>query len=240
MNDFQISIVSKNEIVREGLRRILVDQSFTVHQAVGEVAELADDAPPPPGEELVLVDSNSFGEGIAICRQLRAKFMMMRIVLMADEYSIENVALAFNAGVDGYLIKAISCEPLGGALRLIAMGEKVFPSQIADSLLDPAWRTSLSSWRTGSEGHNLSAREVEILRCLVSGEANKVISRRLAITEATVKVHIKAILRKLRVTNRTQAAIWAVTRGLGKETKLEPASPAAAFQNQEIVPLQVA
>src|SRR3546814_7938233 len=58
-------------------------------------------------------------------------------------------------------------EPLGGALRLIAMGEKVFPSQIADSLLDPAWRTSLSSWCTGGEGHNLSAREIEILRCQI-------------------------------------------------------------------------
>ena len=61
---------------------------------------------------------------------------------------------------------------------------------------------------------NLSDRETEILRQLVLGEANKVISRHLSISEATVKVHIKAILRKLRVLNRTQAAIWAINHGI--------------------------
>ena len=61
---------------------------------------------------------------------------------------------------------------------------------------------------------NLSVREVETLRSLVRGEPNKIISRRLGITEATVKVHVKAILRKLKVVNRTQAAIWGVSRGL--------------------------
>jgi two-component system nitrate/nitrite response regulator NarL len=70
---------------------------------------------------------------------------------------------------------------------------------------------------------NLSDREIEILKCLVAGEANKVISRRLLITEATVKVHIKAILRKLHAINRTQAAIWAVVRGLNRIAVVPPA-----------------
>ena len=158
---------------------------------------------------------------------------------MTDEYSIENVGLAFNAGASGYLIKTISCDPLGGALRLISMGEKVFPSQIAESLLDPAWRMARPNWNAGREALNLSAREIEILRCLVSGEANKVISRRLHITEATVKVHIKAILRKLRVTNRTQAAIWAVTRGLSDSAPVV-AETFRAFPEREIAPRRVA
>ena len=69
---------------------------------------------------------------------------------------------------------------------------------------------------------NLSEREIEILRCLILGYANKVISRRLDISEATVKVHVKAILRKLRVSNRTQAAIWAVKRGLEAHLAAQP------------------
>src|SRR3546814_6370813 len=72
---------------------------------------------------------------------------------MADDYGIESVALAFSAGVDGYLVKAISCEPLGGALRLIALGEKVMPSQIIDTLTDPIWRSAPGDWESRSEEH---------------------------------------------------------------------------------------
>src|SRR3546814_7849826 len=97
---------------------------------------------------------------------------------MADDYSIESVALAFSAGVDGYLVKAISCEPLGGALRLIALGEKVMPSQIIDTLTDPIWRSAPGDWESGRIELNLSDREIEILRCLISGDANKIIARR--------------------------------------------------------------
>lgn len=236
MDEIFVSIISKNEIVREGLRRILVDQEFVVCQAVNDIGEL-ETSHRSMSDSLVIVDANSFSEGVSTCRQLREKFPASRIVLMADDYSIENVGLAFGAGVDGYLVKAISCEPLGGALRLISMGEKVFPSQIAESLLDPTWRSAFSSWGTDTDDLNLSGREVEILRCLVSGEANKVISRRLHITEATVKVHIKAILRKLRVTNRTQAAIWAVTRGLNHDT---PIGNSPFSESRERKPLQVA
>jgi two-component system nitrate/nitrite response regulator NarL len=63
------------------------------------------------------------------------------------------------------------------------------------------------------EGHKLSEREIEILQCLVEGNSNKVIANRLRITEATVKVHLKSILRKIDVSNRTQAAIWALNQG---------------------------
>jgi DNA-binding NarL/FixJ family response regulator len=66
----------------------------------------------------------------------------------------------------------------------------------------------------GIESYGLSDRELEILRCLVNGDANKVIANRLAITEATVKVHMKSLLRKIKAGNRTQAAIWALHHGL--------------------------
>src|SRR3546814_6239761 len=135
---------------------------------------------------------------------------------MADDHDVARIVQAFDAGVDGYLEKSIPCEPLVGALKLISLGEKVLPSKLVDALSDPAWRAPQPSWEHDDAGHNLSDRELEILRCLISGDANKLMARRLNITEATVKVHIKAILRKLRVLNRTQAEIWALSRGLDR------------------------
>lgn len=207
-----VIILSKNEILREGLRRILADQDFEVDQTASRMAEL--------GSEMIsgavlLVDGIVFEEGLQACQALREKFPDQKIVLMTDEYSVENVTSAFSTGaIDGYIVKAMSCEPLAGALRLISLGEKVIPSQVVDSLSGAFSRSTTPNWQARCAGANLSSREVEILRCLVDGDPNKVISRRLSITDATVKVHIKAILRKLRVKNRTQAAIWAVERGL--------------------------
>jgi two-component system nitrate/nitrite response regulator NarL len=96
----------------------------------------------------------------------------------------------------------------------VASGEKVLPSQLVKHL---PLRSAMSNaeLNDGSELlETLSEREIETLRCLIMGYPNKVIAYRLDISEATVKVHVKAILRKLGVQNRTQAAIWAVNNGL--------------------------
>src|SRR3546814_2865264 len=105
------------------------------------------------------------------------------------------------------LVKEISCEPLISSLHWVALGEKVMPTQIARTVANGVAGFKRNNWRESIADVNWSEREVEILRCLILGYANKVISRRLDISEATVKVHVKAILRKLRVSNRTQAEI---------------------------------
>lgn len=213
MDEIDVFIVGRNEIVREGLRRILAGQGFLVKAAVPDPVALgtaADSISP----QLIIVDASSADEGISTCAHLRESFTTSRIVMMAEDYALETISRAFAVGVDGFLVKAISCEPLVGALKLIALGEKVLPSQTVNALVDPRYRPTSSNWEASRAGVNLSDREIEILSCLIRGDANKLISRRLTITEATVKVHIKAILRKLHVLNRTQAAIWAVNRGL--------------------------
>src|SRR3546814_11744158 len=124
---------------------------------------------------------------------------------MADDYGIESVALAFSAGVDGYLVKAISCEPLGGALRLIALGEKVMPSQIIATLTDPIWRSAPGAWESGRIELNQSDRKIQILRCLSRGAAHKTIHHRSESNAATVRVPPTALPRQPHVTHRTQA-----------------------------------
>lgn len=208
--DLHLCILGKSEIIREGLRRILTDQGFVIDATEPTCADFGDLTC-----DVILVDANEPSEGIQYCVDLRDRFPKCRIVLMMDKYHFDDVARAFATGaVDGYLIKAMSCAPLAGALRLIAMGQKVMPSEMALSLTSSIPQIRWSTREVHLTGMPVSDRETEILRCLVNGEPNKVISRRLSIAEATVKVHIKAILRKLRVQNRTQAAVWAADRGL--------------------------
>lgn len=224
-----VSILGKSEIIREGLRRILVDEGFAVDAAASNSVDLG-----PLDCDVIIVDAHSLEDGLISCRELHDRFPTSRIVLMMDQYSIEEVAEAFASGaVDGYLIKAISCAPLAGALRLIAMGEKVLPSEVAESLTQSIPQIMWTGRETSITGLPLSSREIEILRCLLNGDPNKIISRRLGIADATVKVHIKAILRKLHVQNRTQAAIWAANRGLTLSMAPDVAKLAAATAQKE-------
>jgi two-component system nitrate/nitrite response regulator NarL len=222
--ELAIGILGKNELIREGLGRILSEQGFRVVATSPRIQDFLDGAAPV---EMILVDANICDEGLTDCIRLHEALPSVRIILMADEFSAEDVMEAFNSdAIDGYLVKVIACKPLAAALRLAAMGEKVFPSQIIQSLGTTTLTTNLRTQGARDGGSTLSAREFEILCCLVDGDANKVISRRLSISDATVKVHIKAILRKLRVVNRTQAAIWAVSRGFGEKKNVEPTLPA--------------
>lgn len=208
-----VVMVGRNAIVREGLRRILSEHGFNVLATGPEQAALqgsADSAPP----HMMIVDSPSVEEGLDICALLRTAYPEPRLVLIGDSYDLETVSRAFAVGVDGYLVKAIGCDALVGALRLILLGEKVIPSQTLQALAGLSAQARCPQVMLAPSSVDLTERELEILGRLVLGEANKIISRKLLITEATVKVHVKAILRKLQVLNRTQAAIWAVNKGL--------------------------
>lgn len=207
-----VALLGKNSIVREGLGRILAEQAFRITDSTNNSSGIHDfQDQEDEGAFLILVDTNEHDQ--ANIEDLRRRFPSARIVLLADEFNFDVMVDAFSQGIHGYLVKNISCDNLVGALHLVASGEKVLPSQLADELSEhiPAYQKSES---TSLSEARLSDRELEILRCLIMGCPNKVISRRLTISEATVKVHVKAVLRKLHVTNRTQAAIWATNSGL--------------------------
>lgn len=214
----KVAILSRNTIVREALNRILSDAGFTTVQSTSLnhliAAGLCD------GVNVILIVADEWdGETIA---PVRDHFPRAKIVLLTSHFDFQKLRSAFQAGVSGYLVKEISSERLIGALRLVAMGEKVFPSQLADELTGQNFDQQDVSSVTIDDAH-LSAREVEILRCLIMGLPNKEISRKLSISEATVKVHVKAVLRKLNVSNRTQAAIWGTSHGLNGSSVDEPA-----------------
>lgn len=230
-----VSLLSRNEIAREGLRRILVSDQFDVQCSATDAASLKGPSA-TNGENrphIIIIDDAPGSDAISSCRELSERYPTARLVLLADDYEFDEVALAFGCGIDGYIVKEISCEPLIESLKLVALGEKVLPSQLARNLSFVNSASTGADWHESVSSVGLSEREVEILRCLTMGLANKVVSRRLNISEATVKVHVKAILRKLRVANRTQAAIWAIKHGFERAPQAEASSDKPALVPQE-------
>jgi two-component system, NarL family, nitrate/nitrite response regulator NarL len=172
--------------------------------------------------DLFIISANVSPEDtVEAVRHLRGKFPEVRIVVIADRYDLSFVKLCLCAGVDGFCLTGSSREVLIKSLELIMLGELVLPSALMTSLLNgseaistPKLQDSGAHAKLPSEDptvRKLSAREAEILSHLMEGAANKVIARKLDVAEATIKVHIKAILRKIGAANRTQAAMWAST-----------------------------
>jgi len=217
-----VALVGRNTIVREGLQRILVEHDFSVLCSAHRISELPPVEREQPWILLLFAEGESATAEVDALSALHERFPAARIVLLASEFDFAQVRRAFKAGVSGCLVDEIACDRLIGLLHLVALGEKVFPSQLADELVDQVGINQNNTGAPTIHSANLSAREVEILRCLIMGLPNKVISRRLSISEATVKVHVKAVLRKLHVMNRTQAAIWATSRGLRGFDSNEP------------------
>jgi two-component system nitrate/nitrite response regulator NarL len=210
-----IMIVDRNEIQGEGLRRILVEQSFDV----AGVYRNLDSLPPLRGHDgkraLFIIDAATDDCTMEMCFAVRARYDDALIVMMGENCHSHVVAKAFCAGIDGYIDKGTSCASFVEMIKLVALGEKFAPSQVIFDLANFESQMRRNEAEARIDDANISAREIEILRGLIQGDPNKIISRRLNISEATVKVHVKSILRKLHVANRTQAAIWALSRGLG-------------------------
>jgi two-component system nitrate/nitrite response regulator NarL len=141
---------------------------------------------------------------------------------VADHHRLDELVSAFRAGANGYFVDVMTCDAFIKSMELLMMGETIFPPALSfvldsegDHLGEPGDESNQAIFVTTEDAltPQLSPREKSILRCLIEGDSNKCIARKIDIAEATVKVHVKAILRKIRVHNRTQAAIWGVNNG---------------------------
>jgi two-component system nitrate/nitrite response regulator NarL len=144
-----------------------------------------------------------------------------RLLVLSGELSVEELGACLRVGAGGYLLSNISKEVLTHSLRLILLGETVFPSQLATAWASGQLRQNAPTVNVSKALEALTARETEILGCLTEGAPNKLIARQLGITEATVKIHVKSLIRKIGVQNRTQAALWAIQAGYGKVNSVD-------------------
>jgi two-component system nitrate/nitrite response regulator NarL len=220
MDNESVFLICSGRLFREGLSR-LISKLFTVVHASSSI----EDALPLVASlnpALVLMDLKDCGEALAgPIGRIHTAAPRARIVVLAETIRVDRLADALSAGVDGYLLKNLSGAVLHQSLRLILLGEKVLPTDLADILTNGRM---MARGDTGQRGHanGLSDREMQVLALLLNGAPNKRIAYDLKISEGTVKVHLKAILKKIKVHNRTQAAIWALNHGIAGDLGSSP------------------
>jgi two-component system nitrate/nitrite response regulator NarL len=211
------ALIGENSLMRKGLQHILSGTPFALAEEAlitdSTLSRIWDEAP-----ALFLIDANQDGGHVAdMARQVKEAHQQARVVALADHFDTRFVGLGLAAGLDGFCLTASGREVLIKSLELVMLGETVVPSPMVRSILArtvqslPERRDSTGSKINLSDPRDfrLSAREAEVLNCLRDGSPNKIIARKLDISEATIKVHVKAVLRKIGAANRTQAAMWA-------------------------------
>jgi two-component system nitrate/nitrite response regulator NarL len=210
----------------------------------------ADDLPckvQPDGPLLVIVHTGNDFDFIAEQIEFfKESCPTGRTAIVADRYRPDELISAFRAGANGYFVDVMTCDVFIRSLELVMMGETVLPPAFLSYILGPEDdqleddgpcdnnNEAILVAEPDVPAPQLSPREKLILRCLIDGDSNKSIARKMDITEATVKVHVKAILRKIRVHNRTQAAIWGMNNGWGSQppSLIAPSLPPALAKPQ--------
>ncbi|RWO54243.1 MAG: response regulator transcription factor [Mesorhizobium sp.] len=229
---FTTVLVGPSELLREGLSRILDATKFRVLFSAACVHDLLEKPLAQHRSILLIIDvgGTDADANFAQIAEFKAIYPTSHVVALADHCRSTDIVSAFRAGADGYLIKVAAYDTFIKALELVMLGQTVLPAETSTAIqeirhdLKPGAADELTKVvvNVEHEDHELSIlsnRENCILRRLIEGESNKAIAREIDIAEATVKVHVKAILRKIRVRNRTQAAVWAMNHGM-----LTPAS----------------
>jgi DNA-binding NarL/FixJ family response regulator len=148
-------------------------------------------------------------DGIESTRQVRARYDDVEIVALTSFDEEERVHAALEAGAAGYLLKDADADEVAGAVRAAHRGELQLDPVIARRLM-----SSLRAAPRHDLTEELTARELEVLRLVGAGRANKEIAAELLISERTARTHVSNILGKLGLSSRTQAALWAVREGL--------------------------
>jgi two-component system, NarL family, nitrate/nitrite response regulator NarL len=203
-------VVDSNPIYREGLVKVLSEALSVDCLGFASLDLMLGSTTGECERALLLLD---FGGNCVIAANcighLRNKFPQSLVVVMSELYNDDHILCAFRSGARGYILKKTNCEAIIKSIQLICLGERVYPSQLVEALSSAEPHDALGMRIANQFLDVLSPREVEVLGVLCEGQSNKLIARRCGITEATVKVHVKAILRKLKARNRTEAAVWA-------------------------------
>lgn len=219
---FPTVIVGANPLLRDSLARFLQKSSFDVVALGSCTDELSLATLPRDHAILLIIDGcDQPGESCGQIERFKQDYPLGRIVVLANHSTPTEIARVLRSGANGYFATIATCDDFIKSLELVMGGQTVLPSE---ALLPIMLRSAASGRNTVSrlqtapaevsvgsaDVPHFSVRELYILRCLTEGSSNKVIARECEIAEGTVKVHVKAIMRKTKVKNRTQAAIWAL------------------------------
>ncbi|MGD1860012.1 MAG: response regulator [Leptolyngbyaceae cyanobacterium] len=205
-------VVDDDPMMRLGLTAALSQQAnFTI---VGEALDGRQGVEQARGlnPDVVLMDVGMPGmDGIAATQTIKAQFPDMRVVMLTSHTDETEIIAALSSGADAYCIKGTDVEALANAIRVAASGAAYLDPQIAQRVMQ-----NLTPARPKAEGNEglLSDRESEVLQLIVEGLSNTEIGQQLYLSPNTVKTYVKGIMNKLVVSDRVQAAVAAVRRGL--------------------------
>ena len=237
-----VLVVGADRLFRETLKLFLEADGFTAIEG-RSVDEIGDRISPGDGQAVLIYSLTSdvaVEQDLACILEARRRYPGLRTLVLAATINASTFLQTVAAGVEGLMLKDISGDVLQRAIRLVLLGQHLFPAGLAQHLLtaqnppaEPVPQAGAVQRMPIAMGERtlvFSEREHQILQCLVNGLSNKAIARKHHIAEATVKVHVKGLLRKVQVSNRTQAAIWALNHINGVSyTRLGIAAPAAGM-----------
>ena len=209
---FTLLLIDDHPMLRSGLKQLIaVDERLQVVAEAGNgidgltLAQLHD-------PDLILLDLNMPGlNGLDTLTQLREIALSGRVVVFSVSDNEEDVISALKRGADGYLLKDMEPEDLLKALHQAAAGQIVLSEALTPILVARLREAQPGQTR---DINQLTRREREILQLISDGMTNKAIARKLDISESTVKVHVKYLLKKMNLKSRLEAAVWALQNGL--------------------------
>ena len=208
-----ILLVDDHTLFREGLEGLLSRRNINILAAVGSGQEglrLAAELKP----DVVLLDMRMPEmDGMEVLRQLRKNGFKNPVAMLTTSSDERDLVESLRSGAQGYLLKDMEPDQLVVALRDIVAGKTVVAPDLAPVLARVVQGEKITP-SDESPFAKLTPREIEILALLAEGQSNKVIARNLGISDGTVKLHVKSILRKLGVHSRVEAAVIAVERGM--------------------------
>lgn len=219
MNE-RILLIDDHTLFRAGLRDLLTRRNIEVVADVGDGAEGVRIAS-EQSLDIVLLDMRMPQmDGISVLKTLKDAHPNLPVAMLTTSSDESDLVGALRNGAQGYLLKDMEPDELVVALRDILAGKTVVAPDLAPVLASAVQGDSLESSAEKQEKENpfavLTPREFEILTLLAEGQSNKVIARNLGISDGTVKLHVKAILRKLNISSRITAAVMAVEHGVKK------------------------
>jgi two-component system nitrate/nitrite response regulator NarL len=220
----RVLLIDDHALVRRGLEQLLQSRSIEVVGSAGSGPEgitLAMALKP----DVILLDVKMPGmNGLETLAALRGAGVMTPVLMLTMSRDESDLATALRSGAQGYLLKDMDPEDLVPALQDAIRGENVIAKEMVGSLTRLVQGHKPDETPAANLFSELTPREYEILCQLAEGHSNKGIARVLEITDGTVKLHVKAILRKLGVRSRVEAAVLAVEHGLGRRGAAPPAT----------------
>lgn len=217
MKQLRILLVDDHHVVRLGLRSLLNDEPDLDVIAEADSANTAIQLARQLQPDVILMDIRLPDKsGIEACREIKRTHPHIHILMLTSYADDDMVTEAIAAGATGYVLKQLSTDDLLQAVRTVGQGGSVLDPKVAKQILNYVKRTQHES--SSAAFRDLSPREMQVLRLVAEGKSNADIAQELTLSTTTVRNHVSAVLNKLGLSNRIEAATYAVRNHIERYT----------------------